>query len=186
TGFYRTGRLLASHHLVNSPDIVCLSKGITGGLLPLGATLCKEHIYTQFATDDIYKTFFHGHSYTGNPLALALADTSLELLQQQHTLQRILTISEKQAAFATALLGKHQHIRCSTLGTVLSIEITNTQSTGYFSSLKERIYNYFLERDLLLRPLGNVLYFLPMYCFSETQMDTVHSTIDDFITELKD
>lgn len=185
TGFYRTGKLLASNHLQKNPDIVCLSKGITGGFMPLGATLCKSFIYEAFQSDDVYKTFFHGHSYTGNPLALALANASLELLLEPNTQQQIQALTQQQAGFSLKLSQKHAHIRCATLGTILSIEIVNTVSKGYFSSLKEQIYHYFLERDILLRPLGNVIYFLPMYCFTTSEMALVHDAIDQFLETLE-
>lgn len=183
TGFYRTGKLLASHHLNNSPDIVCLSKGITGGFMPLGATLCKAFIHEAFISNDVYKTFFHGHSYTGNPLALALATASLELLLESQTQHNIVQITQLQAAFAQQLKSKYAHIKCQTLGTILSLEILDTKSKGYFSELKEEIYHYFLEHNILLRPLGNVIYFLPMYCFTNSEISSIHDAIDSFLAK---
>lgn len=183
TGFYRTGKLLATEHMHTAPDIVCLSKGITGGFMPLGATVCKEYIYSAFASTDVYKTFFHGHSYTGNPLALALAYASLKLLLEHNTQIQIQKISTLQANFSAQLLQKHKHIRCNSLGTILSIEIISSDQ-GYFSNLKETIYHHFLSRGILLRPLGNILYFLPMYCFTETEIRSVHASIDSFLGEL--
>lgn len=183
TGFYRTGKLLASQHLKHSPDIVCLSKGITGGFMPLGATLCKSFVYEAFQSNDVYKTFFHGHSYTGNPLALALANASLALLQEPNTQAQIHAIAQQQAAFSQWLSQKHEHIRTDTIGTILCVEIIDTASKGYFSNLKEHIYHYFLSRNILLRPLGNVIYFLPMYCFTAADMALVHNAIDGFLSE---
>lgn len=185
TGFYRTGKLLASNYLSNSPDIVCLSKAITGGFMPLGATVCKGFIFDAFTNKDVYKTFFHGHSYTGNPLALALANASLDLLLEQNTLSNIQVICTMQCNFAEQLNLHFDFVNAQSLGTILSIEINNTASKGYFSNLKETIYNYFLSRNILLRPLGNILYFLPMYCFDIDQLNLVYSEIENFLITQK-
>ncbi|MFN8437241.1 MAG: adenosylmethionine--8-amino-7-oxononanoate transaminase [Cytophagales bacterium] len=181
TGFYRTGKFLASDH-VNSlrPDIICLSKAITGGLLPLGATVCKNYIFEAFQSKDVYKTFFHGHSYTGNPLALALAYKSLEILLNQETQNNIEMICMAHNKFCLELNNKYNHIHTRLLGTILAIEIKD-KSVGYFSNLKEEIYNYFLNKNILLRPLGNVIYFLPMYIFSIEQLKYVYLEIENYI-----
>lgn len=182
TGFYRTGKFLASHFCESVPDIVCLSKGITGGFMPLGLTTCLPHVYEAFVSDDPYKVFFHGHSYTGNPLACAAAIESLKLLFDPQCLANIQMISNEHVKFKKILQLKHPNYHIRQQGTILAIEIITSAPTGYFNSLREKLYFNFLKRDILLRPLGNVIYILPMYCINKHELHTIYDAI---LTELE-
>lgn len=185
TGFGRTGKLLASHYLKNMPDIICLSKGITGGFLPLGATLCKEKIASAFYSADLYKTFFHGHSYTANPLACVAACKSFEILERESTQKQIEAISkahikfveklEKSTYFNTTI----KKLRC--LGTILAIEVNTSEDYSYFNEHRKLIYDFFLERKILMRPLGNVLYLLPPYSTTIEDLHYVYAQIEAFL-----
>ncbi len=177
TGFGRTGTLFACEQLSERPDLICLSKGITGGFLPLGVTACTERIYHAFLGDSLKQAFLHGHSYTANPLACASALASLDLLQQQTcTLQRQM-ISLCHASFCKKWKGHPKLKRCESLGTILALEYRSTQPSSYFQSLRDRLYHFFLDRGILLRPLGNVLYVLPPYCIQEEELDFIYSQI---------
>jgi adenosylmethionine-8-amino-7-oxononanoate aminotransferase len=185
TGFGRTGKLFASNHLKEQPDIIALSKGLTGGALPLGVTSCAEKITEAFQTDDFSKTFFHGHSYTGNPLSCAAANASFELLMKSECMENISRISENQEAFAKKI-GNHQRvINARSLGTILAIEIKSSGATAYDNEIGSRIYPFFLERNILLRPLGNVIYVVPPYVINKQELEYIHKAIEEFLGTLK-
>jgi adenosylmethionine-8-amino-7-oxononanoate aminotransferase len=182
TGFGRTGKNFASDYLTYKPDIIAVSKGITGGFLPLGVTSCSGKILSEFESADFEKTFFHGHSYTANPLACAAANASFELLTSESCQRRIARISEKHRIFAGAI-GQHPKVsEARALGTIVAIELNSAEGTLYENSLRKKIYPYFIQRDILLRPLGNVLYVLPPYVISDDQLDGVYQAITDFLS----
>lgn len=177
TGFGRTGKLFASDYLKTQPDIVCLSKGITGGFLALGATAANERVYKKFETNEKKKIFLHGHSYTGNALACASANASLDLLLKQDCLEKIANISkwQQEAVQKFAACGKVEKVFA--LGTILSITLKEEISSGYFASIAEEAYQYFLGHNILLRPMGNVLYLSPPYCVTEQEIQEAQSLI---------
>lgn len=182
TGFGRTGKMLASDHLKNKPDLFCLSKGITGGFLPLGVTSVSGEIVEAFDNTSKEKAFFHGHSYTANPLACAAANASMKLLQERKTQEAIDRISEQHKTFIKYLMKPKQVKDLRSCGTILAIEL-DADDAGYTSSLKEKIYDFFMARDILLRPLGNVIYILPPYVITSDELDQIYEAIQDFLKE---
>ncbi len=177
TGFGRTGKLFACHYIQTHPDIICMSKGITGGTMPLGATSCTEKIYHAFLSADRAKTFFHGHSYTANPVACAASLASLDLLLEESCLKNIERVSEKHLHFINK--GKNINafgeLRCR--GTIMAFDFHSAGGTSYFNPLRDRLYDHFIERGILLRPLGNTLYVMPPYCITNDELDTVYDAI---------
>jgi adenosylmethionine-8-amino-7-oxononanoate aminotransferase len=184
TGFGRTGRYFASDYLQHQPDIICLSKGLTGGTLPLGVTACSQKIVNAFETADVQKTFFHGHSYTANPLACAAANKSFELLTSASCQDNIIRISGQQEEFRKELKGHAKIKNIRTLGTILSLELTSSEETSYTNSARKNIYRFFLQKGILIRPLGNVIYVLPPYIITQDQLNEVHLAIKEFIKQL--
>jgi adenosylmethionine-8-amino-7-oxononanoate aminotransferase len=181
TGFGRTGRMFAIGHLARRPDIICLSKGITGGFLPFAATITSQFIYDAFYADEKYKMLFHGHSYTGNPLGCAAGLASLEVFEKENTLDRIAAIVSSHTLFSDRIKG-HKAIKdIRQCGTILAIEIDTGAGSGYLSSIRDRMYTFFMDRRIMLRPLGNILYMLPPYCISQRDLDEVYGAIEDFI-----
>ena len=183
TGFGRTGKLFASEYLKEEVDIICLSKGITGGTMALGATACKERIYSAFLSEDKLKTFFHGHSYTANPVACAAANASLDLLLREESKNNLERICNKQLVFAEKLktfqtLG---NIRCC--GTILAFDVKTSEKDSYFNSRRDELYTYFLDHGIILRPLGNTLYILPPYIISDAELDYIYSIIEEKFRE---
>ncbi|NDK56301.1 adenosylmethionine--8-amino-7-oxononanoate transaminase [Pontibacter fetidus] len=176
TGFGRTGKLFASHYLQNKPDMVCLSKGLTGGTMALGVTTCSNKIYNAFLADDKGKTLFHGHSYTANPVACAAGIASLALTTSPETQQNLERIATRHQAFAEELKPLQGIKEVRQRGTILAIEFAD-ESTSYFSNLRDLFYNYTLEQGVILRPLGNIIYIIPPYCITDTQLDKVYQTI---------
>ncbi len=184
TGFGRTGKLFASEYCEHKPDIMCLSKGLTGGTMALGVTACTEEILEAFRSSDWMKTFFHGHSFTANPLACAVANASLDLLLMPACTANRSRIARQHEAFKERLkdhpaLG---NVRC--LGTILALEIRTDQQTSYFNEVRNQLYDYFLERNLLLRPLGNVIYIFPPYIITDAELDWVYREIEELADKL--
>jgi adenosylmethionine---8-amino-7-oxononanoate aminotransferase len=185
TGFGRTGKLLATDYLSTKPDIITLSKGITGGALPLGVTGVSEKICSMFYSDDFSKTFFHGHSYTANPIACAAANASFELLTNHNCLKAINRISKQHENF-TRELNSHKNISTiNNLGTILSIELKTSDKSNYTNMMRKTIYAYFLSKNILMRPLGNSFYVVPPYCITEDELNIIYKAIKDFLLTIE-
>jgi adenosylmethionine-8-amino-7-oxononanoate aminotransferase len=183
TGFGRTGKLFATDYMQNKPDIIALSKGLTGGTMPLGVTSCSEKILQAFFTSDFDKTFFHGHSYTANPLACAAANASFGLLMSSETQEAIAKISSMHNSFVQRLQSRNNVKDARCLGTVCALELKNEETSSYQNSLRKKIYPYFLERSILLRPLGNIIYILPPYVIKEQELRQIYEAIEEFLDE---
>ena len=165
TGFGRTGKMFACEHAAITPDIICLSKALTAGYLPLGVTATTSSVYDTFLSDDPAKTFFHGHSYTANPLACAVALASLDLFRDEAVLSNVSRL-ERQLRDGFEPLRALGEARV--IGGVAAVELASDKP-GYLDQIGPRLAAAFLERGLLLRPLGNVVYFMPPYCISESE-----------------
>ena len=184
TGFGRTGKNFACGYLARQPDMVCMSKGITGGTMAFGATSCTDEIYSAFLSDDRSKTFFHGHSYTANPVACAAALASFDLLVADECRQNISRISARHKEFITRNheIKLFRNLRCT--GTILAMEVETDEKSSYFHSLSTRLYAFFLNKGIILRPLGNTLYVMPPYCITNEELDLVYSAIESLPEEL--
>jgi adenosylmethionine---8-amino-7-oxononanoate aminotransferase len=183
TGFGRTGRWFASEYLSLHPDIIALSKGITGGTMPLGVTLCNAQVAAPFHTSDRLKTFFHGHSYTANPLACAVANASLTLLEADDCQAAIERISAIQSLFVQRVIGRPGVKDARSLGTIMALELEAEGGTSYFHARRDGLYRHFLAQDILLRPLGNVLYMVPPYVMAESDLVRVHAAIEHLLAD---
>ena len=181
TGFGRTGKNFAIDHLQNKPDIIALSKGVTGGFMPLGVTACSEKIVDAFESAAFDKTFFHGHSYTGNPLACAAANASFALLMDESCQENIRMIEGMHRAFADSIKDNENVADARAFGTIVAIELRTTEQTAYDNSIRKKIYPFFLERNILLRPLGNVLYILPPYVIGREELHSIYTAIREFL-----
>lgn len=177
TGFGRTGRLFASHYLTEQPDLMCLSKGLTGGTMALGVTTCTSAIYDAFLSDNKAKTLFHGHSFTANPLACTAALASMDLLLADATQVAIARIAEGHRAFAGRLSGHPGVENIRQRGTLLAFDLRVAEQTSYFNTIRDRAYAFLLDRGVLMRPLGNVLYLMPPYCTTDAQLDYTYEQI---------
>ena len=178
TGFGRTGPLFACEHARISPDLMCLSKGLTGGALPLGATLVREELFESFRSDDRKRTLFHGHSFTANPIACAAALASLSLLGDACDDQRRRIERAHQCA-ADRLASIRGVCSARVLGTVLALEI-EAGSDGYLNAVGASLNRFALGRGVLLRPLGNTIYVLPPYCSTDEDLADAYDVIAEF------
>ena len=189
TGFGRTGRLFACEHAGVTPDVMCLSKALTAGYVPLGATVVTSAIYDAFLSSDHSKTFFHGHSFTANPLACAVALASLDLFDRGDVMRDIRRIETQliEGLFRLRDLPAVGDVRV--IGAVGVIELTADPTAqgvdGYFDRIGPSLAAAFLERGLLLRPLGNVLYFMPPYVITAEETDWCLSQIAEVIESLQ-
>lgn len=184
TGFGRTGKLFASDYLTHKPDLIALSKGITGGTLPLGVTAVSSKIITAFQNNELNKTFFHGHSFTANPLACAAANASFGLLMHDTCRLSINRITDQHKEFAVKIASHPALKNVRTLGTILAIELTSAEQTSYTNALRKKIYAYFLERNILLRPLGNTFYIIAPYVITEDELNSIYAVILQFLDQL--
>jgi adenosylmethionine-8-amino-7-oxononanoate aminotransferase len=184
TGFGRTGKRFACDHVQVQPDIMCFSKGLTGGTMALGLTTCTQQIYDAFLSEDKLKTLFHGHSFTANPIAIAAALASLDLFLEPATAANMQRIEASHQQFAAKI--KH-HPKIKTIrqtGTIVAMEWETGDNTSYFSSLRDKLYHYFLAEGIILRPLGNVIYILPPYCITDAELGYVYSKIEQALEEI--
>ncbi|HUG82729.1 MAG TPA: adenosylmethionine--8-amino-7-oxononanoate transaminase [Bryobacterales bacterium] len=188
TGFGRTGRMFASEHGPVSPDLMCLSKGLSAGYLPLAATAMTDRIYEAFLSDDRAKTFFHGHSFTANPLGCAVALASLDVFREEATLQRVTRLENQLRAGLDPLRSLACVGDVRVIGGVGIVELTDDGGSkadgGYLADIGPRLYREFLGRGVLLRPLGNVLYFMPPYVISETETEWVLGQMHEVLRAL--
>lgn len=185
TGFGRTGTMFASEQCIVKPDIICLSKGLTGGFLPMGVTSASAEIYAAFHQNDRMKTFFHGHSYTANPLACTAALASLELFETESTLEKIKNIEDLHHAVIQNFQAHPMVTHARVKGVILALTLKDGNSgPEYLSEMGPVIYSWFLDRGMLVRPLGNVLYLLPPYCISNKELQETYSQIHNFLNDL--
>lgn len=183
TGFGRTGAMFACELAGVIPDIMCLSKGLTGGFLPFSATLCSEEIYSSFLAPDRMHTLFHGHSYAGNPLGCAAALASLEIFESEPVFDRIRTI-ERIHHERLPLLGQNPLVGDTRMiGTVAALEL-ETDDPGYLSDIRPVLYDFFVSHGVLLRPLGNVIYILPPYVIQADELHYVYDVVSEAIEHI--
>lgn len=183
TGFGRTGTFFASDQISLAPNIMALSKGLTGGTLPLGLTSCDERVFEEFRSAEYSRTLFHGHSYTANPLACRAGIASLDLLERAECRDAIARISRRQGTFAEKLLTCAGIHNPRALGTIAAFEVGEPLS-NYAGQLRDSLYDAFLRRGILLRPLGNTVYIMPPYCISDAELDRIHNAVEEVIQDL--
>ncbi len=180
TGFGRTGRMFACQHMEHAPDIMALSKGLTGGTMALAATICTDRVQQAFISEDRFRTFFHGHSFTGNPIACAAGCANMELLEEGGTWEDLRRIEGQHAAFVERCEPRSDIRNLRQLGTILAMEIPSGEARSYFNPMRDLIHRHFLERGVLLRPLGNEIYIVPPYCTGEEDLEMVYREIEAF------
>jgi len=183
TGFGRTGKMFACDLANVVPDLMCLSKGLTGGFMAMGATLCTDRLEQAFRSENRMHTFYHGHSYTGNALACAAANANLQIFEDEPVFDRIAAIAKINAERLAHLRGRDQVGDTRQLGTMGAIELV-VEDTGYLSAMRPKLYAFFLGRGVLLRPLGNVVYVLPPYVIEPDELHRVYDVIDQAIETL--
>ena len=177
TGFGKTGRNFASDFIETKPDIICLSKALTGGLVPLAITSCTEKIYEAFLSNEMAKGFFHCHTYSANPIACAAANAAIELLQTDEIQQNIKNISASHKTFQEQIR-KHPKVKTArSKGVIFALDL-ETNSSRY-GSLRDKLLSFFMERGVFLRPLGNTIYIQVPYVITKKELQKVYKTIEE-------
>lgn len=181
TGWGRTGKLFALDHCQEVPDFVCLSKGLTGGTLPLGLTVTKQAVFEAFLDDEKARGFLHGHSYTGNPLACAAACATIEILKREESQLDIERIGKEHRIFFERVKGHPMLNDVRQCGTIIALELSSDNSSNYFSNIREKAFQFFIENGLFLRPLGNVIFLNPPYCTTNEQLHYCYEVMEEFL-----
>jgi adenosylmethionine---8-amino-7-oxononanoate aminotransferase len=188
TGWGRTGTLFACEQAAITPDILCVSKGITGGALPLAATLCSREIFDAHLSSDRSRTFFHSSSYTANPIACAAALANLTVWQNEPVLRRIEMLEQMHRERLAPFRTDPRFINVRQRGTIAALDL-DVSTSGYLSNVGPQLRAFFRERDLLIRPLGNVIYLMTPYCVTPDDLDRAYAAIEeaaDAITEARE
>jgi len=182
TGFGKTGKNFASDYIETKPDVICLSKALTAGMLPMGATTCSQKIFDAFYDDEISKGLFHGHTYTANPLACAAALAGIELLTSAEIQANIQKINQLHLEFESKIKNHPsvENTRC--LGTIFALDLKVEMSR--YGNLRDKIYQYFMDNGVYLRPLGKTIYIACPYVITEIQLKKIQNAIFDFLNKL--
>lgn len=182
TGFGKTGKNFASDYVTTKPDIICLSKALTGGLVPMGITSCTQKIYDAFLSSDIGKGFFHCHTYSANPIACAASIASIDLLTSNEIQQNIQEISLAHEKF-NERIKKHPKVKTTRqMGVIYALDIdTNMERYG---SLRDLLLKSFMAAGVFLRPLGSTIYIQPPYVITNEQLTKVYDTIEKVLDSL--
>lgn len=177
-GFGRTGTLFACEQAGITPDIMCIAKGLTGGSLPLAATLCTPEIFQAHYSQDRAKTFFHSSSFTANPIACATARANLEIWKHEPVRDRIAALTQVQAQAIQPFRNDPCFADVRQIGTITAMDLL-VADPGYLAGIGPRLSSFFLERGILLRPLGNTIYVMPPYCVTAAELEQVYAAIAD-------
>jgi adenosylmethionine---8-amino-7-oxononanoate aminotransferase len=176
TGWGRTGTLFACEQAGITPDILCLAKGLTGGTLPLAVTLCTPEIFAAHYSPDRTRTFFHSSSYTANPVACAAASANLESWRTEPVRERVAALATMQAECLRPFRHDARFSSVRQVGTITALDL-RVADAGYLAGAGPRLYAFFAERGLLLRPLGNTIYVMPPYCVTATELNQIYNAI---------
>ncbi len=179
TGFGKTGKTFACDYLQNKPSMLCLSKALTGGTIPMAITTFTQELFDGFYSDDINKALFHGHTFTANPTGCAAALASLELLETDEMQQNIIRINKSHTRFQNHI-AKHPKVRTTrVLGVIFALEIKTDGEESYYGTMRTRLYNFFIESGVILRPVGNIVYILPPYIITNEQLEKVYTIVEE-------
>ena len=184
TGFGKTGKTFACDYLKQMPDMICLSKALTGGTIPLSATTTTEAIYEAFYSDDISKALFHGHTFMANPTGCAIALESLKILAEEEMQANLKRIHARHVAFATKM-DKHPKVaRTRTLGVIVALDLKVPDTGEYYGAIRNELYRFYISHGVILRPVYHTIYILPPYIITDKQLDRVYEVVEESIEHL--
>jgi adenosylmethionine-8-amino-7-oxononanoate aminotransferase len=178
TGFGKTGKTFACDYLTEKPDMMCLSKALTGGTIPMAVTTFTQDIFDAFYDEDINKALFHGHTFTANPTGCAAALASLELLQTNEMQDHIARVNKHNLAFQKHIKSHPKVTTTRVLGVIFALEIQTESSASYYGTLRNKLYDFFIENGVILRPVGNIVYILPPYIITDEQLQKVYQVVE--------
>jgi len=178
TGFGKTGKTFACDYLTESPDMMCLSKALTGGTIPMAITTFTQDIFEAFYDEDINKALFHGHTFTANPTGCAAALASLSLLQTQEMQDNIVRVNKRHLEFEKHIKSHSKVTTTRVLGVIFALEIETESAASYYGTLRNKLYDFFIENGIILRPVGNIVYILPPYIITDEQLQKVYEVVE--------
>jgi adenosylmethionine-8-amino-7-oxononanoate aminotransferase len=178
TGFGKTGKTFATDYLVEKPDMMCLSKALTGGTIPMAITTFAQDIFDAFYDEDINKALFHGHTFTANPTGCAAALASMELLQTSEMQANISRVNQKHLEFLERIKNHPKVSTSRVMGVIFALEIKTESSASYYGTLRNKLYDFFIENGIILRPVGNIVYILPPYIITDEQLQKVYQVVE--------
>lgn len=182
TGFGKTGKTFACDYLTTQPDMMCLSKALTAGTIPMAITTFTQELFDGFYSDDINKALFHGHTFTANPTGCAAAIASMKLLQSAEMQQNIIRINSKHRDFEDKIK-IHPNVKTTrVLGVIFALELKTDDDTSYYGSLRNKLYKFFMENGVIMRPVGNIIYILPPYIITSEQLEAVYDVVERALT----
>lgn len=181
TGFGKTGKNFACDYLQQKPDMMCLSKALTGGTIPMALTTFTQELFDAFYDDDINKALFHGHTFTANPTGCAAALASMELLEQPEMQANLQRINQQHLAFQEKIKSHARVVTTRVLGVIFALEIKSDSDNSYYGTMRTKLYNFFIDKGVILRPVGNIVYILPPYIMTDEQLEKVYSIIEEAI-----
>lgn len=179
TGFGKTGKIFACDYLTENPDMMCLSKALTGGTIPLAITTFTQEIFNGFYDEDVNKALFHGHTFMANPTGCAAALACLELLYSTEIQYNIKEINRLHLEFQKRISNHPRVGTTRVLGVIFALEMKTEMKTEYYGEFRNQLYHFFIERGLVLRPVGNTIYILPPYIISEGELNIIYDTIEE-------
>ncbi|MCG2612181.1 adenosylmethionine--8-amino-7-oxononanoate transaminase [Flavobacterium sp. SM15] len=183
TGFGKTGKTFACDYLSEQPDMMCLSKALTGGTIPMAITTFTQELFDGFYDQDVNKALFHGHTFTANPTGCAAALASMELLTTEVMQQNIQRIHENHLRFENKIKNHSRVATTRVLGVIFALEIKTDGAQSYYGSFRNRLYNFFIDKGIILRPVGNIVYVLPPYVITDAQLEKIYQTIEEALIE---
>lgn len=184
TGFGKTGKTFACDYLSEQPDVITLSKALTGGTIPMAITTFTQEIFDAFYSDDINKALFHGHTFTANPTGCAAALASFELLASEEMQANLRRIGERHREFLSEIQ-THERVKTArTIGTILALEIKSDQEETYYGNMRTKLYDFFIANGIILRPVGNIVYILPPYVISDDELSVIYAKIRQALADV--
>ena len=178
TGFGKSGKTFACDYLETQPDMMCLSKALTGGTIPMAITTFTQEVFDAFYSDDINKALFHGHTFTANPTGCAAALASLELLQTDEMQTNIARVNQSHLEFQKRIKNHPKVTTTRVLGVIFALEIKTENQASYYGTLRNKLYDFFIENGILLRPVGNIVYILPPYIITDGQLQKIYEVVE--------
>lgn len=184
TGFGKTGKNFACDYLQQQPDMMCMSKALTGGTIPMAVTSFTQQIFDGFYDDDTNKALFHGHTFTANPTGCAASLAAIELLETAEMQDNIQQVHHSHLAFSERIKNHPKVASTRVLGVIFALQIKQEGQHDYYGELRNKLYQFFIEKGVIMRPVGNIIYILPPYIISDVQLEKVYTTIEEALAML--
>jgi adenosylmethionine---8-amino-7-oxononanoate aminotransferase len=184
TGFGKTGKNFACNHLTQQPDMICVSKALTAGTIPMAITTFTQELFDGFYDDDVNKALFHGHTFTANPTGCAAALAGLDLLESVKIQENIMRINQSHDDFLSKLKNHPRVTNIRVLGVIFAFEVKRDGEESYYGNFRNMLYNFFIEKGVIMRPVGNTIYILPPYVITEQELTFIYEVVEEALEKI--